>query len=43
MKQYKVFLSKDILEQIKNHKGIVIIILFCMVGIISPALAKLTP
>lgn len=43
MKQYKVFLSKDILEQIKNHKGIVVIILFCMVGIISPALAKLTP
>ena len=30
-------------SEIKNHKGIVIIILFCMVGIISPALAKLTP
>lgn len=43
MKQFKVFFFKDVLEQRKNHKGLVIIILFSVVGILSPALAKLTP
>lgn len=43
MNQLVTFLKKEYFEQLKNHKCLVLIILFCIVGIISPAIAKLMP
>ena len=43
MKQLSAFLKKEVLEQIRTGKFVIITILFCIFGIMNPAIAKLTP
>lgn len=43
MKQWNVMLRKELSEQIKTHRAFLVLILFCLVGVISPALTKLMP
>ena len=43
MKQLSEFLKKEVLEQIRTGKFVIITILFCIFGIMNPAIAKLTP
>ena len=40
---FDIFLKKEIIEQIKSVKGIVLIIVFIFTAISSPLIAKLTP
>ncbi len=37
------FLKKEFLEQIRTGKLLIFVIIFCLFGIMSPAIAKLTP
>lgn len=43
MRYFKVFLKKEVLENTRNYKGFIIIIIFLFLGIISPITAKYTP
>lgn len=43
MKQFIAFTKKEILEQIRSGKLFIILIIFIVVGIMNPAITKLTP
>ena len=43
MKAYIAFVKKEILEQIRTSKLLILVVVFLAFGIISPLLAKLTP
>lgn len=43
MRQMTAFVKKEFLEQVRSGKLIVLAILFCLFGIMNPAVAKLTP
>lgn len=43
MKHFKVFLKKEIIENFRNYKIIIMLTVFLFIGIISPILAKYTP
>ena len=43
MKQWTAFIKKEYLEQLRTGKLLVLLILFCLFGIMNPAIAKLTP
>lgn len=43
MKQFAAFTRKEWMEQIRSGKGYLLLIIFVLFGILSPALAKLTP
>lgn len=43
MKSFLAFLQKEALEQLRSHRFLLMTLLFILFGIMSPALAKLTP
>ncbi|MEG0367463.1 MAG: hypothetical protein RR585_11555, partial [Coprobacillus sp.] len=43
MKSYLAFTSKEILESIRSYKAFILIIVFLILGFMSPITAKLTP
>lgn len=43
MMQFTAFTKKEFLEQIRTGKLTILIIIFCLFGIMNPAVAKLTP
>lgn len=43
MKQFMAFIKKEYLEQLRTGKLLLIAIIFCLFGIMNPAMAKLTP
>lgn len=43
MKQFAAFTKKEILEQLRTGRLLVLIIIFCLFGIMNPAIAKMTP
>ena len=43
MKQLRLLLEKEFLELFRTKKALVLLIVFCIFGIMNPALAKLTP
>lgn len=43
MKQLIAFTKKEFLEQLRTGKLIILAVIFCLFGIMSPAIAKLTP
>lgn len=43
MKSLLAFVKKEVLEQIRSGKMLVLVILFILFGIMNPAIAKLTP
>lgn len=43
MRQWAAFLKKECLEQMRTGRLLILIILFCLFGIMNPAIAKLTP
>lgn len=43
MRQLTAFIKKEFTEQKRNGRFLILEILFCMVGIMNPAIAKLTP
>ncbi len=43
MKQFIAFTKKEILEQIRSGKLFIILLIFIVVGIMNPAITKLTP
>lgn len=43
MKQFKAFFNKECLELMRNGKLVILTIIFTVCGIMSPAIAKLTP
>lgn len=43
MKQFAAFTKKEILGQLRTGRLLVLIIIFCLFGIMNPAIAKMTP
>lgn len=43
MRQFHAFVKKELLEQLRSGKLLLCVILFCLFGIMNPAVAKLTP
>lgn len=43
MKQLIAFAKKELLEQLRTGKVLILTIIFCLFGIMNPAIAKLTP
>lgn len=43
MKQFYAFLKKEWIQQLRTGKCTILAILFCLFGIMNPAIAKLTP
>lgn len=43
MKQLTAFMKKEFLEQLRTGKIMILTILFCLFGIMNPAIAKITP
>lgn len=43
MRNYAVFLKKELLENIRTYKFLVIILVFVILGMMNPLVAKLTP
>lgn len=43
MRQLIAFIKKELLEQLRTGKVIILISIFCLFGIMNPAIAKLTP
>lgn len=43
MRQLTAFTKKEFLEQVRTGKLLILFILFCLFGIMNPAIAKLTP
>ena len=43
MKQFLTFTKKELLEQLRTGKLLILTILFILFGIMNPAMAKLTP
>ena len=43
MKQFLAFEKKEIMEQIRTGKVFIAAVLFCLFGVMNPAIAKLTP
>lgn len=43
MKQFAAFTKKEILEQLRTGRLLILIIIFCLFGIMNPAIAKMTP
>lgn len=43
MRQFHAFLKKEWIQQLRTGKCTLLVILFCLFGIMSPAMAKLTP
>lgn len=43
MKQFTGFTKKEILEQVRSGKLFIILLIFIVVGIMNPAITKLTP
>ncbi|MFW5878362.1 MAG: ABC transporter permease [Myxococcota bacterium] len=43
MKGFTAFLRKELLEQVRTHRLLVVLTAFVLVGLISPLLAKITP
>ena len=43
MIQFAAFMKKEVLEQLRTGKILILTILFCLFGIMNPAMAKLTP
>lgn len=43
MKQLKAFAKKEFLDQVRTGKLLILAIVFCIFGIMNPAIAKLTP
>lgn len=43
MRQFAAFVKKEWMEQIRSKKGCILLVIFILFGILSPALAKITP
>ncbi|MBS6195019.1 MAG: ABC transporter permease subunit [Clostridiales bacterium] len=43
MKQFTAFTGKEFLEQVRSGRLMILSILFCLFGIMNPAVAKMTP
>lgn len=43
MKQFLAFGKKEIMEQIRTGRAFIVTVLFCLFGLMNPAIAKLTP
>ena len=43
MRQLRAMMKKELFEQLKTHRLVVMLLLFTLVGVLSPAFAKMTP
>ena len=43
MRQLKAFIKKELLEQLRGGRAVILGILFCLFGIMNPATAKMLP
>ena len=43
MRQLRAMMIKELFEQLKTHRLVVMLLLFTLVGVLSPAFAKMTP
>lgn len=43
MRTWRIFTVKEIFEQIKNYKALILLLVLFLIGVMSPGLAKLTP
>ena len=43
MRQFRAMMKKELFEQLKTHRLVVMLLLFVLTGVLSPALAKMTP